>query len=117
MYLQKVISRKTFKQIVFFSVLKVKDENSRILITDPDPLLEVRIRGSKSITLVQIINLINLVSNCLQAFHEAETTKGMPTCILAKTFKVPYVLYCTIMNMKPLQYSIIDTYYRCSGLS
>ncbi len=32
MYLQKVISRKTYKKIVFAGVLKVKNENSRILI-------------------------------------------------------------------------------------
>jgi hypothetical protein len=29
MYLQKVISRKTYKKLVFVGVLKVSDENSR----------------------------------------------------------------------------------------
>jgi hypothetical protein len=40
MYLQKVISRKTFLEICFlFGILKVDDENSRVRIQDPDPLV------------------------------------------------------------------------------
>ncbi len=40
-YLQKVISRKTSikKKLFFVGVLKVNDENSRVLIQDPDPLV------------------------------------------------------------------------------
>jgi hypothetical protein len=38
MYLQKVISRKNCVKNYFFAgILKVYDENSRILIQDPDP--------------------------------------------------------------------------------
>jgi hypothetical protein len=38
MYLQKVISRKTFfKNYFFVGILKDNDENSRIRIQDPDP--------------------------------------------------------------------------------
>jgi hypothetical protein len=41
MYLQKVISRKNcVKKLVFcWHLLKVNDENSRIRIQDPDPLV------------------------------------------------------------------------------
>jgi hypothetical protein len=45
LYLQKVISRKTRKKIVFVGVLKVNDENSRIRIH----WSEARIRGSGSV--------------------------------------------------------------------
>ncbi len=40
MYLQKVISRKNWvKNKLFAGILKVNDENSRIRIQDPDPLV------------------------------------------------------------------------------
>jgi hypothetical protein len=40
MYLQKVIRRKNcVKKLVFADILKVNDENSRIRIQDPDPVV------------------------------------------------------------------------------
>jgi hypothetical protein len=48
MYLQKLISRKIFSnKFVLCCILKVNDENSRIRIQDPDPLvrgMDTRIR-------------------------------------------------------------------------
>jgi hypothetical protein len=48
MYLQKVVSRKNcVKKLFFAGILKVRDENGRIRIQDPDPLvrgMDLRIR-------------------------------------------------------------------------
>jgi hypothetical protein len=51
MYIQKVISRNFFFILVFVGILKVNDENSRMRIQDPDPLvrgmdprIQIRIR-------------------------------------------------------------------------
>jgi hypothetical protein len=40
MYLQKVTSRIVLKNYFFAGILKVSDENSRIRIQDPDPLVK-----------------------------------------------------------------------------
>jgi hypothetical protein len=56
-------------------------------------VLDLELASLNTSTKPGTVQIINLVSNRLQAFHEAETTKGMPTCILAKTFKVRAFLY------------------------
>jgi hypothetical protein len=49
MYLQKVASRKNcVKKLFFASILKVNDENNRILIQDPDLDPDPLVRGIDS---------------------------------------------------------------------
>jgi hypothetical protein len=46
MYLQKVISKKTFKKSLFtVGILKDNDKNSRIRIQDPDSVPDSLVRG------------------------------------------------------------------------